>query len=82
MAVLDDRVATAEDIEVDVVAVVDADLARGDYHHSVLEARQVRGAVHAPHDDQAAVDVLDGQARERHVGRRGRHIHDAAVEVC
>lgn len=67
LAVLDNRVARAEQVEVDVVALVDADLARGDDHDGVPEIRQVRRAVHAAHDDQAVADVLDRQARARPV---------------
>ena len=67
LAVLDNRVARAEQVEVDVVALVDADLARGDDHNGVPEIRQVRRAVHAAHDDQAVADVLDRQARARPV---------------
>ena len=67
LTVLDDGMAGAEQVEVDVAALVNADLARGDDHDGVPEIRQVRRAVHAAHDDQAVADVLDRQARARPV---------------
>ena len=70
-----------EQVDIDVATFVDADLARGDHHHGILETRQMRGAVHASHHYQAAADILDRQSSERHVGRWGRHIHDAMVKV-
>ena len=81
LAVLDDGVAAAEEVDVDVAALVDADLARGDDHDRVLKPREVRRAAHPARDNQAAADILDRQAREGRAGCRRRHVHHAAVEV-
>lgn len=81
LAILDDGVARAPQIQIDVPALVDAHLPRGYYHHGVRDTRDVHGAAHAARDHDAAADVLERQARERLRGRRGRHVDHAAVQI-
>ena len=94
LAVLDDRVTPAPQIKVDILALVDAHLARHHHHHAVAHPRDVRRPVHVARDDEAAGNVPERQRRERHapvpVGvapggspapRRHRHVDDAPVNV-
>lgn len=81
-AVLNDRPAAAVQVEIDVVALVDADLPSRDHDDAVGDARDVRRAVHVAGDDEALGDALDGEARKgRLPGRRDGHVDDAAREA-
>lgn len=82
-AVLDDRVTSTVQIQIDVLALVDPNLSRCYDDDAVSYSRDMCGPRHMPGDYETLLDVLERQARERRAGgaRWGRHIDDAAVKV-
>ncbi len=63
-AVLDDGPACAVKVDIDVGALVDADLSSGHDDDAVADAGDVGRAVHVAGDDEALGDVLEGQAQK------------------
>lgn len=82
--VLNDRVTTRPQIEIHIPTLVDADLARRNDYDTVSHTRDKRRPAHPSSDDQALIDIIQRQARERLCcrvnERRNGHVDDAALQ--
>ena len=82
-AIFDDGMASAVQVYVDVLALVDPHLPRGHNENAVGDARYVRRPGDVASDDEALVDILEGETREGGAGStgRGRHVDNAPLDV-
>lgn len=73
-----------------IAALMDAHLARNDHDHAVTHARDVDWSADVTSSDDAALNVLEGQACEGRTGPavggaarcRQSHVDDTLVQVC
>jgi hypothetical protein len=80
--VLNDRSASAQKIYIYVFAVVDTNLSRGNYKHTVLNCSDVCRACNVTGDNKRVLDVLEGQAGEwLTMSSRNGHVDNTPVQL-
>ena len=76
-AVFDDRVARAAEVDIDIAAVVHAELATRDNYDTVLDSSNVCRAIDLATDQQTLLDSLCSQTGIRlSIGGGNGHVHD------
>lgn len=80
-AILNDRVAGAAEIDIDVFAVVHTELPARDHDHAMLDRSDMGRAIHLPTYQEALLDIINGQAGIGFpVGGGNGHVNNAVAQ--